>query len=331
MKAITLPHSQLTVSQLAFGCWGITTDFHWGSRDEQESIATIQSALDLGITFFDTAELYGEGNSERLLGKALGKHRNEVVIASKMSPAKMKETELIQACEDSLNRLGTDYLDLYQTHWTNRDVPLDESWGALIKLKEQGKVREIGVCNMGVQDIEEVCRLQVPVSNQLPYNLIWRTIEHDILPDCRKRNIGVLVYSPLMHGMLAGKYKTASDVPDGRARSRHFNSDREMTRHGESGCEEETFAAIHSIQQLAESLNRSMADLSLGWLLAQSGISSIIAGAKTPEQLTGNVKSFEQPLSADVVEELNRITEPVNLALGSNPDMWDGGNNSRYR
>jgi aryl-alcohol dehydrogenase-like predicted oxidoreductase len=139
MNIVSIPGTDLQVSQLVFGCWGITTDFHWGSRDEQESVAAIHAALDRGVNFFDTAAAYGDGNSERLLGKALAGKRERVVIASKVKPDQMQPDQIPVACEQTLERLGVDCLDLYQTHWANPDVPLADSWAALLKLQEQGK------------------------------------------------------------------------------------------------------------------------------------------------------------------------------------------------
>jgi myo-inositol catabolism protein IolS len=331
MKTITLPGTDLTVSQLVFGCWGVTSDFHWGARDEAESVAAIHAALDAGVNCFDTAAAYGDGNSERLLGKALSGKRDQVVIASKATPGDMDPKRIPEACEETLQRLGADYLDLYQTHWANPDFPLADSWGALVKLKEQGKVRHIGVCNAGVGHMAEVCAVARPVSNQLPYNLLWRMIEHEILPKCRQQNLPVLVYSPLMHGLLSGKYRSAADVPDGMARSRHFNAERKLARHGEPGCEEETFTAIASIDEICRSLGLPMAEVALNWVAQQPGVTCVIAGARNPEQLTQNVATLDNPLPEDALKQLSEATDALNRALGPNPDMWDGGANSRFR
>ena len=324
--------TDLSVSELCFGCWGIVSDFHWGDRDADASVATMNSALDAGINFFDTATVYGNGASEELVGqffKDNGK-RSEVVIASKVPPNRMKPDEIVAECEASLQRLQTDYLDLYQTHWTSPDVPVAESWGAFLELKQQGKVRNIGVCNMGTSDLDAACGLQKPVTNQLPYNLLWRMLEPEILPRCNQDDIGILVYSPLMHGILADKYKTAADVPDGRARSRHFNGERELSRHGEPGCEDLTFETLDRIRAICTDLDRHMADVSLAWLLKQPGIVSVIAGASTPAQLQANINSVANPLSDEVIQQLNDATAELLQALGTNPDMWDGGENSRY-
>jgi aryl-alcohol dehydrogenase-like predicted oxidoreductase len=331
MKTIHLPRTDIIVSQLALGCWGLSTDFHWGTRDRDQSVATIHAALDAGINFFDTAEMYANGDSESLLGAELAGKRQQVVIATKMRPDSMQPADIPVACERSLRRLATDYIDLYQIHWPSRDVPLADTWSAMLKLKQQGKVRAIGVCNFGPGDLADVIRLEKPVTNQLPYNLLWRAIEHKILPLCQQQDIATLIYSPLMHGLLAGKYETADDVPDGIARSRHFNASRPLARHGEPGCERETFAAIRAIREIAQSLDRTMADVALSWLAAQSSVTAIIAGARTPQQLTENVAQFENLLPDDIVQQLRAATDALNDALGSNVDMWQGAANSRYR
>ncbi len=327
----TLGNSDLRVSRLAFGCWGITSDFHWGERDEQASVDAIEAALDAGVNFFDTAEVYGDGRSEELLGQVLSRRRDQVVIASKIHPRSMRPDQVAEACERSLRRLNTDYLDLLQTHWTDPQVPIAETWEALLKLKEQGKVRHVGVCNAGTSDLADVCALQAPVSNQLPYNLLWRAIEDAILPACRERNISVLAYSPLMHGLLADKYRSAAEVPDGRARSRHFSGKRPLARHGEPGCEAETFAAIERIRAIAREAGRPMADLALNWVATQPGVDCVIVGVANAAQLAENVRFLERGLEPDLREALTRATDDLRRALGPNPDMWQTASESRYR
>ncbi|MFT5523232.1 MAG: myo-inositol catabolism protein IolS [Pirellulaceae bacterium] len=331
MKFVNLPHTSLSVSQLCFGCWGIISDFHWGDRSEGDATASINAALDAGINYFDTAAAYGDGASETLLGKVFAGKRDKVVLASKVRADEMQPAQIIAACEQSLQRLNTDYLDLYQTHWADPNASIAESWAALEKLKAAGKVREIGVCNAGIGDLNALCAGNAPVTNQLPYNLIWRIIEHEILPKCRQENIGILVYSPLMHGMLADKYKSAAEVPDGRARSRHFTTEREKARHGEAGCETETFATIDTIREICSAVGRTMADVALAWTAAQPGVSAVIVGVRNPEQLAQNIATLENPLDQEVIEQLNAATAGLNGTLGNNPDMWQGTAGSRYR
>ena len=243
----------------------------------------------------------------------------------------MAPADVARSCEESLRRLGTDYLDLYQTHWAGADVPLAESWEALLRLRDQGKVRFAGVCNAGVEDLADVSAVSPPATNQLPYNLLWRTIEHAILPRCRDAGVGVLAYSPLMHGMLADKYAKAADVPDGRARSRHFNTSRELARHGEPGCEAETFAALDAIRGICEASGRSMPSVSLSWVARQPGVQCVIAGAASPEQLAANCEALSDPVDGATLDALRAATDALDAALGSNPDMWQGADSSRFR
>lgn len=333
MNFHTFPGSDFSVSQLCFGCWGVASDFHWGDRVEDESVKAMLTAIDAGVNFFDTAPVYGDGASEQLLGKVFSENglRDQLVIASKIRPDQMRPGEVQTSCEASLKRLQTDRIDIFQTHWTDREVPLEDTWAAMLELQEQGKVRHIAVCNAGVEDLGKILPVRKPLTNQLPYNLLWRMIETAILPKCVENKIGVLVYSPLMHGMLADNYKTAAEVPDGRARSRHFTTERPLARHGESGCEEETFAALDGIRAVCQDLGRSMADVALAWTIQQTGVVSVIAGARNDRQLLENVKTLENPIPPDAIAQLNSATDALLAALGPNPDMWDGGENSRYR
>jgi aryl-alcohol dehydrogenase-like predicted oxidoreductase len=331
MKYVLLPRTELSVSRLCFGCWGIISDQHWGQRDARAALSAIRAALDSGINFFDTAAMYGNGESERLLGRALTGRRSEVIIASKLAGNRMRPAEIPGACEQSLRDLNTDYLDLLQTHWTSRDVPLSDTWEAISRLQEQGKIRYAGVCNAGLGDLHSIATPRPPVTDQLPYSLLWRMIEAEILPCCRAENIGVLAYSPLMHGLLAGKYRTADEVPEGRARSRHFGSHRPLTRHGEPGCEAETFAALDRVRVICEEIGSDMADVALAWCLQQPGVACVIVGAASEQHVQRNVSTLEAPLAEQVVEWLNDATRPLLEALGSNPDLWQGSADSRFR
>ena len=178
-------------------------------------MATIEAALDAGIDLFDTAEGYGDGYSEELLGRVLYGRRQRVAIASKVSAHNLAPSDLEEACLASLRRLRTDYLDLYQIHWPNREVPLTDTVGALEELKRKGMVRAVGVSNFGKGDLSDYLELGRPEVNQLPYNLLWRVIETEILPICQAHEIAVLPYSPLMQGLLTGKFASADEVTEG--------------------------------------------------------------------------------------------------------------------
>ncbi|GAB4564505.1 MAG: aldo/keto reductase [Anaerolineae bacterium] len=322
MEYRRLGRTDIEVSVIAMGCWGLAGGGTWGPQDEEESIATVLAALEAGINFFDTAEGYGRGLSETILGKALKGRRHEAVIATKVSTSHLAPDDVRQACEGSLRRLGTDYIDLYQIHWPSREVPIAETLGAMERLREEGKIRAIGVSNFGVKDLTALLEVGRCETNQLPYSLLWRAIEYEILPVCVEHEIGVLCYSPLAQGLLTGKFRSADEVPPGRARTRHFRGDRPEARHGEPGAEEETFAAIASIREICERIERPMAEVSLAWLLARPGVASVIAGARRPEQIRQNAKAAELKLAPEVVNELTSVTEALKQRLGPNPDMW---------
>ncbi|GAB4437661.1 MAG: aldo/keto reductase [Anaerolineae bacterium] len=312
----------VTVSAVAMGCWAIAGDWVWGEQDEQASIATIHAALDAGINFFDTAEAYGDGASETLLGKALAGRRCGVVIATKVSDAHLHRDALQQACEHSLKRLNTDYIDLYQIHWPNWEVPLAETVEALDRLQQQGKVRAVGVSNFGVRDLTDLLALGRCVTNQLPYSLLWRAIEFEIRQKCIDNDIGILCYSPLSQGLLTGKFASADDVPETRARTRFFSSERRLTRHGEDGCEAETFAAVSAIRRICAAIGAPMEQVALAWLLRQPGVTAVLAGARTPDQIRQNADAAQLHLSPDVVDALTAATDALKRRLGPNPDQY---------
>ncbi len=330
MKYTTLPNTDLKVSRIAFGAWAIVGGFNWGPQDEKDSIEALQAAYEAGINFFDTAEAYGNGASENLINKALSDVKDKIVVATKLKPEDFAYQSVKKACEARLKALQTDSLDLLQLHWPNHDIPLEETISALEALKSEGKIRAFGVSNFGVQDLKECLSYSDQVaSNQLPYNLLWRAIEFEILPLCIEKNVPVLCYSPLMQGLLTGKFASPEQVPDDRARTRHFSKERAQTRHQEFGKEQETFAAIEAIRRIAEKANLPMGSLSLAWLLAQPGVGSVIVGGRNGEQVRRNVEAMEVQLPDTIVSELNQATDHLKQVLGANADLWQS--DSRYR
>ena len=322
MEYRRLGQTDMRVSVMALGCWPFAGGAVWGDQDDDESVATVHAALDAGINFFDTAEGYENGHSERVLGRGLKGRRPEAIIATKVSPSHLGKADVIKACEQSLINLQTDYIDLYQIHWPNWQVPLTETVEALQQLKQQGKVRAIGVSNFGVQDLGELLTLSECTTDQLPYSLLWRVIEREIQPLCLQQQVGLICYSPLMQGLLTGRYATADDVPAGLARIRLYANHRPMAQHGEPGCETEVFTALQEIRRIADGLGQPMATVALAWVKQQPGVTSFLVGARKPEELQWNLPVLDLTLPAAVVAALNHATEPVKAHLGNNPDMW---------
>lgn len=331
MKYRELGQSELNVSTIAMGCWAIAGDAMWGPQDEQDAIDAIQTALDLGVNLFDTAEGYGSGASEALLARGLGDRRDEALIATKVSPSHLKHDQVIAACERSLQRLKTDRIDLYQIHWPNWDVPFDETMRALENLRDAGKVRVIGVSNFGPRDMRDMLAVGRFESNQLAYNLLMRAIEHEIVPLCREHEVGILCYSPIMQGLLAGKFAAPDEVPPERARSRLFSGDRPLARHGEPGCEAQVFEVIDALRDAARTYDHNPADIALAWCLHQPGVTSVLAGARDAEQIRANARAAAISLEPETLEQLDEATAPIKAYIGRNPDMWQSGDKVRMR
>jgi len=197
------------------------------------------------------------------------------------------------------------------------------------RLKEEGKIRLVGCSNFGRQDLTELLQYGRVEVNQLPYSLLWRAIEYEILPTCVENGVSVACYSPLVQGILTGKFRSADDVPPERARTRHFSSSRVGTRHSEPGAEKETFETIEKIREICQEAGLPMTQVTIAWLLQQEGVATVTVGARNPEQIRANVSAASLELPKDVVEALTRVTEPLKEKLGTNADMWQS--DSRIR
>ncbi len=331
MKYRTLGSSQLEVSVISFGAWQIGDPEYWGPAAIEAAADTVAAAIDTGITLFDTAELYGDGESERQLGRALRSRRNDVLIATKARMEYCAPDKIRWSCEESLKRLGTDFIDLFQVHWPNHDVPFEKTYAELERLRQEGKIREIGVSNFGPTDLDNWMAVGQCVSNQLGYNLLFRGIEDELVHVCRKHNVGILVYMPLMQGILAGKWKTVEEIPAKRRRSRHFSCERAGTRHGEPGHEQLMLETLGQIEELANRIDTPMASVALAWLIAQPGVSSVIVGGRSREQVEQNSAAAALVLDDAIIAELNSITNPLKQQLGPNLDLWEAEAKSRIR
>lgn len=325
MTPISTPALSLPFSPLALGTWALAGDKFWGPQSEADSIATVHASLDAGITVLDTAPMYGDGLSEQIVGKALRGRRDRALVATKISEPDLTAAKTLASCEASLRRLQTDYLDLLQIHWPGTGETLEEVFAAMEQLRAAGKVRTLGVCNFGPTHLAQLrAGGHDWITNQLPYNLIWRAIEFEIVDLCARDHLGILCYSPLQQGLLSGRFRSPEEVPVGRHRTRHFRADRPMSRHGGAGFEPLTFATLDRIRAVAARLEAPMADVALAWLLQRPMVSSVIFGARNPQQVRDNVASAQLRLDAATMAELDQATAELKQSLGSNADMWAG-------
>jgi aryl-alcohol dehydrogenase-like predicted oxidoreductase len=294
----------LEVSVAGLGC----NNFGW-RIDAQSSATAVNAALDAGINFFDTADIYGGGQSEEFLGRALKERRNNVLIATKFG-MKMDEQRhgarpeyLRQAVEDSLRRLGTDRIDLYQQHQPDSDVPIADTLGALNELVRAGKVREIGCSNFTGDQLREA-ESAVPkggarfVSVQNQYSLVYREPEQDVLPECVRAGIAFIPFFPLASGLLTGKYRRGQPLPEGSRAHDGF---------GPKVFTDENLALVESLAEFAKGHGHTMLELAVSWLAAQPAVASIIAGAKTPEQVKSNASAANWKMTPDDLAAIDAI------------------------
>jgi aryl-alcohol dehydrogenase-like predicted oxidoreductase len=201
-------------------------------------------------------------------------------------------------------------------------VTIDETLGAMDRLVRSGKVRALGVCNFGPIDLADALRAQRMESNQLAYSLLARGIEYEVQPMCVESQIGLLCYSPLAQGLLTGRYRSADEVPPERARTRHFAGNRPQARHGQEGCEAETFRTVQAVREICDEIHRPMSDVALAWLLHQPAVTAVLAGASKPDQVARNVGAADLKLTAEILARLDRVTSRLKESLGRNCDPW---------
>jgi aryl-alcohol dehydrogenase-like predicted oxidoreductase len=339
--------SGLKVSTLGIGCWSFGGGEYWGRQAQADADEVVRRAVELGITYFDTAEVYNEGRSESSLGRAIrGIPRDRIAIGTKINPSNTAPETLMEHCEASLRRLGTDYIDLYMVHWpitpgsighfTEKKAPLpsvERAFQTLRELQSQGKVRYIGVSNFAVPKLEQALDTGAEIAvNQLPYSLVGRAIEYEILPLCRRIGIGVIGYMPLWQGLLSDRYGSLDELPVWRRRTRQFDSRKnELARHGEQGAEEETWQAVLAVRGIARELGASTSDLALRWALAAPGVSCVLAGARDRRQLEANAAAAEAELPEEASRRLAEATEPLKSKLGPSIDYYESTANDRTR
>lgn len=320
MQFRPLGRTKIEISAIIFGGWQ-SGKSEWVGVEDDQTIAAHRAAFDSGITTFDTAEAYGEGHSEQILGKALGDKRDQIVIASKVFANHLKPDQVVEACERSLGNLGTDYMDLYQIHWPSGTfgtdvVPIADTLGALTQLKEQGKIRAIGVSNFSRAQLEEAAAVTRIDSIQPPYSLFWRQIEDEAGAYCAQNKISILAYSPLAQGLLTGKFGRghAFEKGDNRGGNKLFQ--------GENY--ERAQNALDKLRPLADKYGVSVGNLSLGWLIAQPQTSAIV-GARNSEQAAQNALAGDVEIDADDLEAIDEIGHTVTDRLDKNPIMWNWG------
>ncbi len=323
MRYRTLGKTGIEVSIVALGCRQFAGGAMWGDQAEEDSFQAVDTALEAGINLFDTAEGYGKGSSEEVLGRELKGKRAQAVIATKAGGPTFTPEELTAACENSLRRLQTDYIDIYQLHWPRPGaVQADVLFEGVEGLLQSGKIRYFGVCNFGTGDLANLQSAGSVACNQLCYSLLWRGIEYNVVPACEQNDIGILTYSSLVHGLLSGKYESLDDFPAARARTLHFSNRREGVRHEQEGQEDLTTRTIGKIKRLCGEAGLSMTQAAYGWVLHQKQVTSLLAGARNAEHVRQNAAIATLDFPRDFIASLTSASDDLKAAFGAHEDMW---------
>jgi len=312
-----LGNSGIRISPVLMGTWQAGKTM-WTGIDDVETQKAIRAAYDAGINAFDTAEVYGNGHSERILGKALAGVRDRVVIMTKVFSNHLKYNQVIKACERSLKNLQTDYIDLYQVHWPpgsfgQAAVPMQETMEALVDLTRQGKIRAIGVSNFNRQQLESAAQHAAIVSLQSPYSLFWRHVEADAAGFCRKNGLSILAYSPMAQGVLTGRFGPDHKFEKGDHRSSNRLFHPPLSQHVQ--------AALEQFKPIAAAKGVSMGQLALAWAVAQPNTCAI-AGARNARQAEENAAAAHIRLSPEEIQALHQISITVTAHLDDNPVLW---------
>ncbi|HME51500.1 MAG TPA: aldo/keto reductase [Candidatus Lokiarchaeia archaeon] len=354
MKRRFLGTTGIQTSTIGMGCWAFGGGDYWGEQDQASVNELVGSALDLGINYFDTAEMYNNGASETALGIALAGRRDEAIIGSKISPSNCQPESIRAHLDASLERLETDYIDVYMLHWPiephsiehftkdeasiNNPPTVEDAFATLNDLQQDGKICHVAVSNHGVEQMQAVLATGITiVANEIAYNLFSRAIEAEIMPFTRENGISIIGTMALQQGILSGAFDRIEDIPPPQAHSRHFKQERgwdEITqtnysRHDEEGCEQEMLDALVSMKGIAEQEGVTVAQLSLAWVMANPAVACTLVGSRTMAELQENVKAADYEMPASVYCELNEISQPIWDKLGNNPDYYESRANTR--
>ena len=322
MNRRRLGSSDLDLTTIGLGTWaigGADWAFGWGAQDDSEAIAAVLEGVDLGINWIDTAPVYGDGHSESLVGRALAQLTGDrPMIATKFGrvvqgdgtiKAVLDRASIRKECEASLRRLGVEVIDLYQMHWPDPDDQIEEAWSAMVELRDEGKVRHIGVSNCSVPQLKRLQAIHPVTSLQPPYNLIVRGIEAETLDYCSANRIGIVCYSPMCKGLLTGKFtaERAANLSgdDHRSRDPKF-AEPQLSVHLE---------LVRGLTQIAESLGCTAATLAIAWTLRRQEVTSAIVGARRPEQITGTADAADWELDAQTIAEIDELLQRHHSAL----------------
>ena len=312
MQMRKLGYTDLKLTTVGLGTWAIggPWQFGWGPQDDDEAVAAILAALETGINWIDTAPAYGLGHSEELVGKALKQTSKKPIIATKCSllwndkkekVSCLKAQSVRQECIDSLERLGIETIDLYQIHWPEPDEDLEQAWEEMARLAEEGKIRYLGASNFSIEQIERTRKIHPVASLQPPYSMLHRQVEDELLTYCAQNDIGVVAYSPMQRGLLTGKFSperlASLPLDDHRRANADFHEPRFTA----------TLELVEQLKSIAERSGKTLAQLSISWVLRRSEVTAAIVGARKPEQILETAPAAGWILNEEDIEQIEQL------------------------
>ncbi len=315
MRKRKLGWTDLELTVIGFGSWALGGggwQFSWGPQDDEESIAAIHRALDLGINWIDTAAVYGLGHSEEIIAKALRGMSEKPIIATKCGRVWnekgevfgcLKRDSIRKEAEDSLRRLEVEVIDLYQIHWPDPEPDIEEAWSTMADLVKEGKIRYAGVSNFNVEQMKRIEKIHPIASLQPPYSMITRDIEEEILPYCAEKNMGVIVYSPMQKGLLTGKFtkeRVKNLPPDDHRRSDPQFNEPLLSINLE---------LVEKLKPIAEKHGRTLAQLAIAWVLRRPEVTAAIVGTRRPSQIEETFPAGDWELSAEDIEAIDKLLQ----------------------
>lgn len=319
-----LGSTDLALTTVGLGTWAIggPWDFGWGPQDDDQSIATIRRALDLGINWIDTAPAYGLGHSEEVVGRAIKGRRDAIILATKCGRVwddpssrsvwgSLKPASVRKEAEASLRRLQVDVIDLYQIHWPDPEEDVELAWEEIARMIDEGKIRHAGVSNFTVDQIKRVQSIHPVASLQPPYSMVERGVERNLLDYCLEQEIGVIVYSPMQAGLLTGKFsrRLRDDLPadDWRRASRHFREPQFSA----------TVQLVERLRPIAENAGRSLPELAIAWVLRRPAVTAAIVGARRPDQIEETANAGDWELTSAEIDSIEELLAQREAGIGA--------------
>lgn len=313
MEYRNIPGTNLQISAIGLGTWAMGNDF-WGTVDDNTSVKAIETAIDHGINFIDTAPAYGDGHAEKVVGRAIKQHKDKTIIATKLGVKRamgmfirtLKPERVYSEIDASLKNLGIDSIDLYQIHWPDPNTPIADTLEALMKVKQQGKFKYLGVSNFTVEQLNQAREISEIVSLQPPFSMLHRESQDKLFPYCIENKIGIISYGTLVGGILTGKFKQIPNFKEGDNRQNFYNYFKEPVWG-------KIQQLINVLEKIAEKHNKSVGQVSINWTIQQKGITAALVGAKNHKQVTANIAGASFSLPANDLQEIDKAYKHLEI------------------